>query len=392
VLGVAGAPAPDDFAGEPEELKFTFAGLIGFLDPLRADAAAALEEARSAGIEVVMITGDHPATAKAIARAAGIETRAGVLTGAEVESLPLSTLRERLREARVFARIAPQQKLLLVEALKANGHLVAMTGDGVNDAPALEAANVGIAMGKRGTDVAREAADLVLLDDSFASIVGGIRLGRRIFNNLRNALTYITAIHIPIAGLALGPILLGQPPLLLPLHVVLMELVIDPTCALVFEAERSEAKAMRRPPRAKDEPLFGAAQIAAAMVQGTVLLVGVLVLYAWALGAYPEPQARGGAFIALVIGNLSLALADSVASGGIFAQHRRIYWGIALIVAAIVTLIFFVPGLSGLFAVAPPDAILLGWAIGVALTAGVAAALTRRELRRARFPFHMKAA
>lgn len=188
-----------------------------------------MAEARGAGIKVMMITGDHPATALAIARTAGIDTAAGVLMGSEVAELPFEALCERLKRVRVFARIVPDQKLRIVEALKADGEVVAMTGDGVNDAPALEAAHIGVAMGKKGTDVAREAADLVLLDDSFASIVGGVRLGRRIFANLRRALTYVTAIHVPIAGLALGPVLLGLPPLLFPMHVVLLELVIDPT-------------------------------------------------------------------------------------------------------------------------------------------------------------------
>lgn len=187
-----------------------------------------MAEARGAGIKVMMITGDHPATALAIARTAGIDTAAGVLMGSEVAELPFEALCERLKRVRVFARIVPDQKLRIVEALKADGEVVAMTGDGVNDAPALEAAHIGVAMGKKGTDVAREAADLVLLDDSFASIVGGVRLGRRIFANLRRALTYVTAIHVPIAGLALGPVLLGLPPLLFPMHVVLLELVIDP--------------------------------------------------------------------------------------------------------------------------------------------------------------------
>jgi P-type Ca2+ transporter type 2C len=351
--------------------------LIGFLDPLRVNASRALEEARAAGIKVVMITGDHPATAAAIARAAGIDTHAGVLTGAIVAQLPLPTLRERLRDVRVFARIAPQQKLLLVEALRANGEVVAMTGDGVNDAPALEAAHVGIAMGRRGTDVAREAADLVLLDDSFASIVGGIRLGRRIFNNLRNALTYITAIHIPIAGLALGPILLGQPPLLFPMHVMLMELVIDPTCALVFEAERSEARAMQRPPRRKDEPLFGTAQIRTALLQGALLLLAVLALYTWALTVYPEEEARAGAFIALVLGNLALALADSMASGGLVARHRRVFWAIAGGVALVLTLIFAIPGFAQAFAVTLPDTRLLVLALAAPFLIGVWAASLR---------------
>src|SRR5690606_33175778 len=259
-----------------------------FLDPLRADVPAALQEARGAGIKVLMITGDHPATALAIAGAAGIETQAGALTGSEMATLSREALSERMARVRVFARILPEQKLRIVEVLKAAGDVVAMTGDGVNDAPALQAAHIGVAMGRKGTDVAREAADLVLLDDSFGSIVGGVRLGRRIFSNLRRALTYITAVHVPIAGLALAPILLGLPPMLLPMHVVLLELVIDPTCSLVFEAEPSDDKAMQRPPRRPNEPLFGARQIALAILQGLGVLAGTISLYAWTLNHGPE--------------------------------------------------------------------------------------------------------
>ena len=196
-----------------------------------------------------MITGDYPATALAIAHEAGIPVEAGVLTGREIAEMEPALLRERCKTVRVFARVMPEQKLALVEALKASGMIVAMTGDGINDAPALKAAQVGLAMGKRGTDVAREAADIVLLDDSFPSIVGGIRLGRRIFANLRKALIFITATHIPIAGLALLPILFALPPLFFPVHVILLELAIDPVCSLVFEAEPSTPEIMHQPPQ-----------------------------------------------------------------------------------------------------------------------------------------------
>jgi len=272
----------------------------------------------------------------------------------------------------VCARISPLQKLRIVEALKANGEVVAMTGDGVNDAPALEAAHIGVAMGRKGTDVAREAADLVLLDDSFASIVGGVRLGRRIFSNLRRALTYITAIHVPIAGLALGPILAGLPPLLFPMHVVLLELAVDPVCSLVFEAEPSDRAAMRRPPRRPDEALFGPAQIAFALVQGASLLVGVFGLYLGAHAALPggEAEARGAAFLALVVGNLALALAGSASSGRLFAPHRTIYWMIVTAVAVVLTVVLTVPPVAALFDVAAPDGEWLALALATGVVGG----------------------
>jgi Ca2+-transporting ATPase len=367
VLGVASARSAGGFADEPQDVAFDLAGLVGFIDPLRAEVPAALKEARAAGIKVLMITGDHPATALAIARAAGIDTEAGVMLGTELVSLSFEALCERLKHVRVFARIIPEQKLRIVEALKADGEVVAMTGDGVNDAPALEAAHIGVAMGRRGTDVAREAADLVLLDDSFASIVGGVRLGRRIFSNLRRALTYVTAIHVPIAGLALGPILLGLPPLLFPMHVVLLELVIDPTCSLVFEAEPSEAESMKRPPRRPDEALFGAAQVLIALLQGASVLVGVLGLYWWALTAFSGAEAaRGAAFLALVVGNLVLALTDSASSGRLFAPHRRTYWVIVAAVTVVLTIVLTVPPVAALFDVALPsrDLLLLALAVG----------------------------
>ncbi|MDE2485986.1 MAG: cation-translocating P-type ATPase [Alphaproteobacteria bacterium] len=384
VLAVASAechgPPPDD----PDAVPFRLAGLIGFLDPLRADVPAALREARGAGIAVTMITGDHPATALAIARAGGLDVTAGAMTGADIAALTFPALRERLQAVRVFARITPDQKLLIVEALKANGEVVVMTGDGVNDAPALQAAHIGVAMGQRGTDVAREAAALVLLDDSFASIVGGVRLGRRIFVNLRRALTYVTAIHVPIAGLALLPILFGLPQLLFPMHVVLLELAIDPICALVFEGEPAEEGAMKRPPRRADEPLFGRPQLLLALAQGGALLAAVLGLYAWALGHDPVTQARGAAFTALVLGNLTLALADAFSSGGgLFAPYRRPYWLIAGFAGSLLAVVLAVPFAGRMFELARPPGPLLAAAIATSVAAGGWWGLVRRLRRSA---------
>jgi Ca2+-transporting ATPase len=378
VLAVAGARFPSDPGADPSSLSYRFEGLLGFADPVRGDVPAALAEARRAGIGVAMITGDYSATALAVAGEAGIDTAAGALTGADLAGGAVPEAR--MAEIRVFARIMPEQKLQLVQSFKAAGQIVAMTGDGINDAPALAAAHVGIAMGRRGTDVAREASDLILLDDRFASIVGGIRLGRRIFTNLRRAMTFIAAIHVPIAGLALLPILLGLPPMLYPMHVVMLELLLDPLCSLVFEGEPSEEESMSKPPRRADEPLFGARQMLLAAVQGAVLLAAVLALYWWSLARdMPESGARTAAFVALVVGNLSLALTEaSSGSVTLFDRRRVAFWTIAGIAPVVLALSVAIAPLADILKFAP----LSGSQLLVALAVGIAAGGWYRIARR----------
>jgi Ca2+-transporting ATPase len=376
LLAVAEARLPADSGADPAELPFSFLGLLTFEDPVRGDVRGALAEARRAGIQVAMVTGDYPATALAIARDAGIETEAGVVTGADIErGVPFPA------ETRVFARVMPEQKLALVERFKAAGHVVAMTGDGINDAPALAAAHIGVAMGRRGTDVAREAADLILLDDRFASIIGGIRLGRRIFANLRRAMTFIVAIHVPIAGLALLPILLGLPPILYPMHVVLLELLVDPLCSLAFEGEPGDAEAMARPPRPAAELLFGPGQMLSAAIQGVALLAAVFGLYLWMIGAgLSEDVARTAAFCALVLGNLGLALAD--ASGGsarLLDRRRTAFWIIGALALFVLALCLLIPPLRAILRFEIPAP----WFLAAALAIGLGtAALAGIDLRR----------
>jgi P-type Ca2+ transporter type 2C len=248
---------PTHLPDQQHDFPFQFLGLVGLSDPVRPTVAAAIQECYTAGIRVVMITGDYPATAQAIARQIGLAQTGDILTGTELDQMSDAELNQQIQNTNVFARAVPEQKLRIVNALKDKGEVVVMTGDGVNDAPALKAAAIGIAMGQRGTDVARESAALVLLDDDFSSIVQAVKLGRRVFDNLRKAMAYLLAIHIPIAGMSLIPVLFKLPLVLLPIHVAFLHLIIDPACTIVLEAEPAESTVMQRPPRNPQEPLFG---------------------------------------------------------------------------------------------------------------------------------------
>lgn len=363
---VAGAAWP----ASQHDFDFTFLGLVGFLDPPRPDVAAAIAECRQAGVRLVMLTGDHPATARAIARQVGLGERPEVLTGAEVAALDDATLQQRLRTVELCARLQPEQKLRLVRLLQQAGEVVAMTGDGVNDAPALKAADVGIAMGQRGTDVAREAAALVLLQDSFANIVTALAQGRRIYDNIVKSTRFVFAAHLPIIALALLPALLHWPPLLLPVHIVLLELIIDPACSIVFESEPAASDVMRRPPRPRLASPFAAGNLGLALVQGAgigvVLLVGVFLLrrLGWA-----DHDLRASGFVALVLALFLLILANRDVHRGALRNLRGNRWilrmvaGVSLVLAALLT----APFLRGIMGFADLRAPLLLAAAALAL-------------------------
>ena len=313
VLGVSKACfSGSDWPNIQHDFEFEFLGLIGLADPVRPTVAPAIKECNTAGIRVVMITGDYPVTAAAIAAKIGLsEGIGGIVTGSELSLMDEATLQERIRHCNLFARMVPEQKLLLVKALKANGEVVAMTGDGVNDAPALKAAHIGIAMGGRGTDVARESAALVLLDDDFASIVHAVRLGRGIFDNLRKGMAYIFSVHIPIVGLSLIPLLLGWAPVFSPVHIVFLEMIINPACSIAFEAEPSEPNIMQRLPRPSKEALFGRQVLILSFIQGLFVLLATLLVLGYALHhSASDELARALTFSTLVIGNLGLILVN----------------------------------------------------------------------------------
>ena len=377
VLGVADARWSDEPLPETQRgFTFTYRGLVGLADPLRPSVPDAVRQCRESGIRIVMITGDYPQTARAIARQAGIAAD-DVLTGDELAAMSDVELQARIGMISVCARIMPEQKLRLVEALKASGEIVAMTGDGVNDAPSLKAAHIGIAMGGRGTDVAREAAAIVLLDDDFGSIVKAVRMGRRIYDNLRKAMGFIVAVHIPIAGLALLPLLTGMPLLLGPIHIAFIEMIIDPVCSLAFEAETDERNVMQRPPRRPETPLFSRWLVGWAVIQGSAVLAvsGGLTLYWWHAGHDPAVL-RAAAFLALVLGITILILLNRRFSASLKSAVRRPNPALGIVVAAMATILLatqFVPAIAGLFRFAPVAAhdMLLIAVAGAALLIGL---------------------
>jgi Ca2+-transporting ATPase len=387
---LAAARASMDSAQLPDSqssFRFEFLGLIGFADPLRESVPEAVRECRAAGIRVVMITGDYPATASAIANQAGIDG-ATACSGDQLRALDDATLAERVRGTSVFARISPDQKLRIVNALKANGEVVAMTGDGVNDAPALKAAHIGIAMGGRGTDVAREAASMVLLDDDFGSIVRAVRLGRRIYDNLRKAMGYILAIHVPIAGLALLPILLGWPLVLTPMLIALLELIIDPACSIVLEAEGEESDVMSRPPRRPDSPLLSGALVGWSLFQGVFALALVAGVYVVAMRLpLPEDEVRALAFVTLAGTNVALIFVNRTFSPSLrtalLRPNRMLLWGLGVVVA-LLSVILSWPAVRTFFGLGPLHAndlaLCFGAAAGLLVVLEIAKLAWRRRL------------
>jgi len=333
VLGVASARlVPGSLPPVQHGFDFEFVGLIGLSDPIRHNVPEAVRECYKAGIRVIMITGDYPITAINIGKEIGLKNPELCITGTELQTMTEDELSERIREVNIFARVIPEQKLKIVNALKKNKEIVAMTGDGINDAPALKASNIGIAMGEKGTDVAREASSLVLMDDNFSSIVGAVKMGRKIFDNLQKALGYIFAVHVPIAGLSLIPVFFGGLPLILwPVHIVFLELIIDPTCSIVFEAEKEEKNIMSRPPKDINEPFFGARKIILSCIQGLgILIICLLVYFVGLKMGYSEKAIRTLTFVTLISANMAVILSNRSWTSNIFkilvTPNKTVKW------------------------------------------------------------------
>lgn len=358
VLGCAESTfSSSNLPNNQQDFSFKFVGLLGFIDPPRSTAKDAVRDAYEAGMQVIMITGDYPGTAQFIAKQIGIKNTEHFLTGKDIESMSHLELREKIKTTNIFARVLPEQKLHIVNALKANHEIVAMTGDGVNDAPALKSAHIGIAMGERGTDVAREASSLVLLKDDFSSIVTAVRLGRRIFDNMKRAMGYILAVHVPIAGMSIIPLLFNFPPILLPAHIAFMELVIDPACSTVFESQKEDDRIMKIPPRRLNQPMFSLKTVLINLLQGTSILLVIFAIFiiSMKLGR-SENEIRSLIFSSLIFSNLMLITTNLSWKENIFQilSQKNIALAIVL-VGAIIGLfsVIYIPFLAELFRLAP---------------------------------------
>lgn len=375
VIAVAVSRGGDEVGSDIKDHKYNFAGLLGFVDPPRKETPPAIQAAARAGIRVMIVTGDHALTARAIADRIGAEMRGDTITGAELDSISDAELREKIKHTTIFARVMPRQKLRIVKALQANGEIVAMTGDGVNDAPALKAADIGVAMGKRGTEVAREAADMILLDDNFSTIVHSVEDGRRIYDNIRKAIGYVLVIHIPIALIALmNPLLFKNVLLLLPIHVVLLELVIDPTCSIIFERMPAEPNIMSRPPRRRSESVLSRFILMKSIIQGLVIFAAgaSAILFLRNTGVTPE-EIRSFMLFYLVMANFFLVYVNASELESvfriIFEWRDKTVWCINGAVVALPLLLIFTP-FGNMLARTEPFCIRhLMYAVGIALCA-----------------------
>ena len=366
----------DDPPANLTDCKLTLCGFVGLADPPREGVEKDITLCAAAGIRVVMITGDNGVTAAAIAKKIGMEHTERVITGDMLEAMSDEELREQVKTVRIFSRVIPAHKMRIVKALKENGEVVAMTGDGVNDAPALKNADIGIAMGKRGSEVSREAADMILMDDNFSTIVDTIKDGRRIYDNIRKAVSYVFTIHIPFALASLLAPMLGIDPvglLFLPLHVVLLELIIDPTCSVVLERQPAERDIMERSPRHPEGKLVNASTLLKSVLQGLTVFAAAFGAYYFTLASNfsNAPAARAMGLAIIMIANLLLVHANSSDMDSILVSLRylakdKVMWAVSLITLAGLLAALYTP-LSRVLMLAPLSAVQLGIA---ALLAG----------------------
>ncbi|HNZ52453.1 MAG TPA: cation-translocating P-type ATPase [Candidatus Pacearchaeota archaeon] len=371
VIAVAKSSSIGPLPKDQHDFDFEFVGLIGFEDPIRPTVPQAIKECYDAGIRVIMITGDYHGTAQNIALEIGLKNPDKYITGDELENLSDSQLKKKIKDVNIFVRVVPQQKLRLVNALKSNGEIVAMTGDGVNDAPALKSANIGVSMGERGTDVAREASSIVLLDDNFTSIVNGVKMGRRVFDNIRKAMSYVFSMHIPILGITVLALIFGWPLILLPVHILFMELIIDPTCSIVFEAEKAEENIMKRKPRNPKEKIFNKRTLNHSIFQGLGMLLSMAALFYFTFkSTNNEYLARAMAFSNLIFSSLLLILSSRSISKPFYKtilEKNKAFWFVAIGALFFLALSLYTPFFNEVFRFSTLTIKELGISFGVAL-------------------------
>jgi P-type Ca2+ transporter type 2C len=356
VLGIASAAHPGlEIPAKQEDFQWTFEGLLALYDPPKKDIASVINQFHKAGIEVKLVSGDHPQTTMNIAGQIGIAGSGKCVTGDEVLKMKENELNETVKVNNVFARMFPDAKLKVIEALKANGEIVVMTGDGVNDGPALKCANIGIAMGQKGTGIARQAADLILTDDRIENIVTAIKEGRKIFSNLKKAVRYILAIHIPIILIASVPVIAGwtYPNIFTPIHVIFLELIMGPTCSVFFEREPVEENAIEQNPRERRSGLFSTEEVVITVTQGVTIAVGSLILYyVFMSNGASLGQTRSAVFTTVIISNLLLTFTNrSFAETMYYTRRYKNNLAPVIVITSILFLavLHFIPSIRGLF-------------------------------------------
>lgn len=371
VIAVAKSTSTGKLPEEQSGFDFEFIGLIGFEDPIRKSVPKAIQECYNAGIRVIMITGDYHGTAQKIALEIGLKNPDKYITGDELEKISDYDLKKKVKDVNIFVRVVPQQKLRLVDVLKSSGEIVAMTGDGVNDAPALKSANIGISMGERGTDVAREASSIVILDDDFTSIVNGVKMGRRVFDNIRKAMSYVFSMHIPILGITALALIFGWPLILLPVHILFLELVVDPACTIVFETERAEKNIMNRKPKKPKEKVFDKKTFIYSTMQGLGILIFMAFVFYFTLKtSNNENLSRAMSFSTLIFSNLFLILSSRSSSKPIYKTLFEKNTAFLIISLGALTFLLFslyTPFLKGVFKFASPSLLQLIVTFGIAL-------------------------